>query len=113
MARNPTMLSCPACGHSVSSSAMSCPSCGSILRKAKRGIFGKIAIFTFWAFNAFMVFAIWTGSRAAIDSQDALTGAEKAGAVIGTGIGISLLLAIWLIGAVILGLMALLTRAKS
>ena len=60
-----------------------------------------------------MIFAIWIGMKAAVESQQALTGAEAAGAAIGTGVGVSFLLIIWVIGAVIFGLMALLTRPKS
>ena len=59
-----------------------------------------------------MIAWIWGGSKMAMENQTALTGAEAAGAAIGTGIGISMLFILWLIGAVILGLMALLTRAK-
>lgn len=91
---------------------MTCPSCGSILKRAKRGLFGKLAIFAFWGFNLLMIAWIWGGSKMALEKQTALTGAEAAGAAIGTGIGISMLFILWLIGAVILGLMALLTRAK-
>ncbi len=59
-----------------------------------------------------MALWIWGGSQAAMQGQEALTGAEKAGAAIGTGIGITMLLFLWVIGAAILGLMALLTRPR-
>jgi hypothetical protein len=75
-------------------------------------LFGKLAIFAFWGFNLLMVFWIWGGSKIAMERQGALTGAEAAGAAIGTGLGISMLIVLWLFGAVILGLMALLTRPK-
>ena len=106
------MIECPTCQHQVSTSARTCPSCGAVLRKEKRGIFGKLVIFMFWGFNILMLFSIWTGTQTAVEGQAGLSGAEAAGAAIGTGIGVTLLVFIWLIGAVILGIMALLTRPK-
>lgn len=107
-----TMIECPSCEHKVSSTAKSCPSCGAVLRKSKRGVFGKLVIFAFWGFNFLMGAWIWGGTQSAVDSSKGLTGAEAAGAAIGTGIGVTLLIMVWLIGAIILGLMALLTRPK-
>lgn len=106
------MINCPSCNHQVSTSALSCPSCGAVLRKAKRGFFGKLVMFAFWGFNILMVAWIWGGTQSAVESSQGLTGAEAAGAAIGTGIGVTLLVMIWVIGAIILGLMALLTRPK-
>lgn len=113
MAKTPTMIDCPACGHHVSSTAMSCPSCGAVLRKPKRGFFGKIIIALFWLFNLFMAFWLWGGSNAALEKSKGLTGAEQVGATIGTGLGVTMILVLWVIGAAILGLMALLTRPKA
>lgn len=106
------MIECPSCQHQVSTSANSCPSCGAVLRKPKRGIFGKIVIFAFWGFNILMIVWIWGGTQNAVETSEGLSGAEAAGAAIGTGIGVTLLIFVWLIGAIILGLMALLTRPK-
>ena len=69
-------------------------------------------MFAFWGFNILMVLWIWGGTQSAVETQAGLSGAEAAGAAIGTGIGVTLLIFIWLIGAIILGLMALLTRPK-
>lgn len=108
----PAIIECPSCEHKVSTTATSCPSCGAVLRKPKRGIFGKIVLFLFWGFNALMLLWIWGGTKSATESSAGLSGAEAAGAAIGTGIGVTILVFIWLIGAVILGIMALLTRPK-
>ena len=59
-----------------------------------------------------MVLWIWGGTQSAVETQTGLSGAEAVGAAIGTGIGVTLIIFIWLIGAVIIGLMALLTRPK-
>jgi len=59
-----------------------------------------------------MAFSIYGGTTSAVKQQSALSGAEAAGAAIGTGIGAMFLVIIWLVGAVILGIMAMLTRAK-
>ncbi len=108
----PAMIECPSCSHQVSASAQSCPSCAAVLRKPKRGLFGKLVIFAFWGFNILMGVGIWVGTQGAVETSQGLTGAEAVGATIGAGIGLGLLLTIWVIGAVILGLMALLTRPK-
>ncbi|BCG79906.1 hypothetical protein MesoLj113b_34480 [Mesorhizobium sp. 113-3-3] len=92
---------------------MSCPSCGARLRKARRGIFGKIVISFFWLFNLLMIFWIYAGFSATSEKMGAMTDAEKVGTSIGAGIGITILIVVWLIGAVILGIMALLTRPKA
>lgn len=108
----PTIIECPTCQHKVSTSATACPSCGAVLRKAKRGIFGKITIAAFWLFNLLMVAWIWGGTQNAVNTSAGLSGAEAAGAAIGTGVAVTMLVFLWVIGAVILGLMALLTRPK-
>jgi len=83
------------------------------LRRAKRGLFGKLAVFLFWGFNLLMVLWIWSGTQAAVEHQSALSGAEAVGGAIGTGIGVTILVFIWVFGAIIFGLMALLTRPRS
>jgi hypothetical protein len=106
------LIQCPTCDKEVSNSANNCPSCGAVLRKPKRSIFGKLVIMLFWLFNVIMVVWIWGGGGEAIQTTQTLSGAEQVGAAIGTGIGITMLVIIWLIGAIILGIMSLLTRAK-
>lgn len=113
MAKKPKMIECPTCEKNVSVTATSCPSCGAVLRKPKRGIFGKLSVFVFWAFNALMVVTLISGIQTTSESGQALTGAEEVGHAIGAGIGFTMILGIWVIGAVILGLMALLTRPRS
>jgi ssDNA-binding Zn-finger/Zn-ribbon topoisomerase 1 len=108
----PALIECPTCQNRVSTTAKSCPSCGAVLRKAKRGIFGKFIIFLFWAFNILMVAWIWGAIKLTSEHSAGLSGAEAAGAAIGTGLGITMIVFVWLFGAVILGLMALLTRPK-
>lgn len=107
-----TMIECPTCQHQISASARSCPSCGAVLRESKRGVFGKLIVFAFWGFNILMSLSIWAGTQSAVEGQAGLSGAEAAGHAIGTGIGVTLLVIMWLTGTVILGIMALLTRPK-
>lgn len=109
---NNALMNCPSCQSEVSKSANNCPSCGEVLRKPKRGFFGKLVIWGFWLFNFIMVFWIWGGTKSAVETSEGLSGAEAAGAAIGTGLGITFLVIIWLFGAIILGIMALLTRPK-
>ena len=65
-------------------------------------------------YNLLMV-AWLVGGVSAVSEKTATlaTDAERAGAAIGTGLGVTMILIIWVIGAVITGLFALLTRPKS
>lgn len=108
------LIECPTCQHQVSRTAAACPSCGAVLRKPRRSLFGKLTVGVFWVFNALMALWIFAAMRQGSEFQESLaTEAERAGAAVGTGIGVTMLLILWVIGAVILGLMALLTRPKT
>ena len=109
---NSALMNCPSCQKEVSKSAKNCPSCGEVLRKSKRSFFGKLVMLVFWGFNVLMVAWIWGGTQNAVETSSGLSGAEAVGAAIGTGIGVTLLVIIWLIGTIILGIMAMLTRPK-
>jgi len=76
----------------------------------KRGFFGWVFLLIFLGFNALMavwLFNYWSqiGGNLATSSE-----AGRAGAAIGATIGTSMILFIWAVGAVITGLLALLTR---
>lgn len=107
------MIACPECSNTVSDTAFKCPSCGVQLRKPKRGFFGKLFKWSFIAFNIFMVIWLVSGMNAASDGMNNLNDAERAGAAIGTGIGMALIFGIWVIGDIILGLFVLFTRPKA
>ncbi len=107
------MIKCPECSEEVSDSAMKCPKCGVQLREAKRGFFGKLIKWVFIGFNLLMGAWIIGGTMSNVDKIDGLSGAEEAGAVIGTGLGVVMLMAIWVVGDIILGLFVLFTRPKS
>jgi len=81
--------------------------------RQKRGIFGKLWILLFWLWNAFCAYALIAGVANVSQRYSGLTtDAERAGAVVGTGLGVGFMLSIWVIGVVILGAMAMLTRGK-
>lgn len=78
----------------------------------KRGFFGWVFLLIFLGFNAVMLLWLigyWTelGKLPAAMSE-----AERAGAVIGSTIGTGFIIMVWGFGAVILGLLALLTRGR-
>lgn len=83
------------------------------IERRKRGFLGKIFLILFWLFNIFMAVALFSamdnnaGEMAALSSD-----AERAGYAVGTAIGGGIILFVWLAGAVILGLFALLTRGN-
>ena len=105
------MISCPECGKEVSDTAFDCPSCAAPLRKPQRSFFGKIFKWSFILFNilmiAWMIFGIQGSSEVYNSASNEF---EQAGAAIGTGIGVALLLGIWVVGDIILGLFMLFTR---
>lgn len=105
------LVKCPECGQEVSDSALDCPKCGKQLRKPKRGFFGKLFIWSFYLYNLLMVVWLIGGINSA-SKIEAVSEAEKAGAAIGTGIGITMILIVWVIGDIITGLLALMTRPK-
>ncbi len=107
------IISCPECQNSVSDSAFKCPTCGVQLRKPKRGFMGKLFKWSFVAFNILMAIWLFAGMNNATKGIENLSGAEQAGAAIGTGMGAFLILTIWMIGAIILGLFVMFTRPKA
>ena len=105
---------CPECQKEVSESAFKCPNCGKQLRKAKRGIFGKLCIWAFVLWNIFMFFALFSGMQGAGEvMQGAVSEAEQTGAAIGSTLGVGLILMLWALGDIILGALAFFTRPKT
>lgn len=108
------MINCPECANSISDAAFKCPSCGVQLRKPKRGLMGKMFKWSFIGFNALMALWVVGGFNAATKNYDTMSSqAEQAGAAIGTGVGVAMLIVLWALGAVILGLFVLFTRPKA
>ena len=84
------------------------------MEKPARTIFGKTVKFLFIVFNLFMAWATVSGlSQGADKAHHAASDAEKAKAAIGLGWGAIFLIGIWLVGAVILGVLVLFTRPKN
>ena len=107
------LIQCPECSAEVSDSAMACPKCAVQLRKPKRSFMGKLFKWGFVAFNVIMAIWIFGGVDSATDGMDAMSEVERAGTAIGAGIGVILLLGIWVAGDIVLGLFVLFTRPKS
>ena len=105
------MIKCPECNADVAESAFDCPKCGATLRKPTRTIFGKIVKWGFIVFNVIMV--AWMGSYFGFigeSMEGAKSGAEGVGMAIGAGIGVTMLLVIWVFVDIILGMVFLFTR---
>lgn len=107
------MINCPECSSEVSDTALKCPSCGVQLRKPKRGIFGKLIKYSFIGFNILMAFWLFAGMGSATEGMEAMSEAEKAGTVIGAGLGMTMIFGMWVFGDIVLGLFVLFTRPKS
>lgn len=83
------------------------------IEKRRRGIFGWIIAILFWGFNLMM--AVWLWGAFSVTSTavgEATSEAEKAGSMIGAGIGITMIIWVWLFGTIILGIMMLFTRGR-
>lgn len=107
------LVKCPECQEAISDTAAKCPRCAVVLRKPKRTFLGKIVKYGFIAFNLLMLFWFISamGSTAEV-VESATSEAERAGAAIGTGIGMMLLFGIWGFGDIVGGIFLLLTRPK-
>ena len=107
------LIKCKECLEEVSSTALNCPKCGFQLNKPKRSFIGKVFKWIFILFNLLMLVWLIGGWSAASEvGRTATSAAEQAGAAIGAGIGITMILGLWVIGDIILGLPVLLTRPK-
>lgn len=81
------------------------------IERRKRGFFGWIFLILFWLFNAVMLVSCVSGLSSVSTTYSGLSnGAERAGAAIGTTIGMTMILGVWAAGAVILGLLVLFSR---
>lgn len=109
------LVECPACKAQVSQSAFQCVQCGHALRKPTRSMMGQVIKWTFIAFNILMVWWLFRGvGGAAVEgTATAASDAERAGVAIGTAIGASLVIFLWVAGDIILGLFVFLTRPKA
>lgn len=104
------MTTCPDCKSQVSDSALDCPSCGRALRKLKRGFFGILAKWAFILWNILMIAWLVSYFGGLGDLMNRGNEYERAGAAIGATIGTGFVMTVWMVGAVITGLFALLTR---
>lgn len=106
------LIKCSECQTDVSANAFTCPKCGAELKRPTRSLFGKICLWFFVGFNIIMALWVAGGLSHNANQMQGMSAAEQTGFAIGTGIGIALLLMLWVVGDVILGLFALLTRPR-
>jgi len=107
------LTNCIECGSQVSDTALKCPQCAFQLRKAKRGVMGKIFKWLFILFNVLMLIWLFSYfSSVGEITSGATSEAGQAGAAIGATIGTSMILGFWVFGDIILGLLVLFTRPK-
>lgn len=107
------LINCPECNEQVSDEAFKCPKCGKRLKYPKRGCMGQLFLWAFYIYNAFMAFATYLGCRASSEMQEQFTDeASRIGGAAGSVIGSSIVLGIWMAGAIIIGIFVLLTRPK-
>lgn len=110
---NRNLTPCPACNTSVSRQALRCPSCGHILRRAQRGLFGQLFKWAFILFNLYMAYVMFTAMSATSRMmRTADSEAAVAGTAIGAGLGIGVIIFLWVAGDIVLGLFVLFTRPR-
>jgi hypothetical protein len=78
----------------------------------QRGFFGWLFLLIFFGFNLLMFFWLWKYWELLSTGDQPTSDAGRAGAVIGTALGTGAILFVWLVGAVVTGLFAILTRGK-
>lgn len=107
------LIDCPECETPTSDKAHKCPSCGYTIRKPRRGPIGFVLKWLFILFNLLMIYLLlkYWGIIGGM-TQDGVSDASKAGAVIGGTIGTGLLASVWVVGDIILGMLVLFTRPK-
>ncbi len=107
------LINCPECDTEVSDKAFKCQKCGVQLRKLKRGFMGQLFKWSFILFNILMAYSLFAGMAASTEGMGEMSEAEQAGTAIGTGLGVMMLISIWVFGDIILGLFVLFTRPKA
>lgn len=98
------LIKCPECGKEVSNTAYNCPNCNYAINKPKRGVFGKIFKIIFLVFNIFMI--VWIISVFSIDTGVPVDDSTA------KGIGIVMLIMIWVFLGLPLGILSYITRGK-
>jgi hypothetical protein len=78
----------------------------------QRGFFGWLFLLIFFGFNLLMFFWLWEYWELLRTGDQPTSDAGRAGAAIGTALGTGAILFVWLVGAVVTGLFAILTRGK-
>ncbi|WP_394689017.1 hypothetical protein [Hoeflea sp.] len=78
----------------------------------KRGFFGWVFLLLFLGFNALMALLFFGGMSGVADMPAANSEAEMAGRAIGATMAGGMILVVWALGAVITGLLAILTRGS-
>lgn len=79
----------------------------------KRGFFGYVFAFLFWAWNALMAWSVFSGlANVGQLGTKLATDAERVGHAAGATIGFSFLLMVWAAGAVVFGLLMFMSRGR-
>lgn len=78
----------------------------------RRGFFGWLFLILFLAFNALMLLWLVAAIVQVAQMDPGPTDAHKVGGAVGAAIGYGLILFMWVCGAVITGLLAMLTRGR-
>ena len=108
------LINCPECNNQLSNQSLKGPSCVKQLRKPKHTFMGKVFKCLFILFNVLRsMWRIGVFASSSYVINNTISNTERAGTLLGTGLGASIILTLWVIGDVILGLFVLLTRPKA
>jgi hypothetical protein len=78
----------------------------------RRGFFGWLFLLIFFGFNLLMFLWLWNYWELLSIGNQPTSNAGRSGAAIGAALGTGAILFVWLVGAVVTGLFAILTRGK-
>ena len=104
-------VKCKACGFQIRMRSLDCPRCKADSRKVSRELFGKLALVSFWGFNAWMAFqhiSFWVTQPSIFDQN--IKGARLAEVVGADLAGSGEIIVFWLLGCLFLGTWMLLSR---
>lgn len=109
MKNRDTKSICSTCYHAITEAEVICPSCGARSTALNRGFVVRLTLAAFWAFNLAMA-AWWWNTKAVPSGSGVEALPDKSGWM---HIGPWYIFAFWLLGSLVLGLLAYRARNRA
>lgn len=82
------------------------------IESRKRGFIGRIMTIIFWLFNIFMFVWMIAAINIVSDTSNVTNEAEQLGHNIGSGVGLMMIVVVWVAGVIIFGALSFFTRGR-